>query len=407
MRILFLVDAVFEDLVGGSRAAARELARGLTRRGHQVTFLAGRQAAEAAGDEEREGVRIVRYAGAGSPAAFVREGRAACARLWAEGPYDIIHTHFAYAALGPLQAAPRRVPRIRTFHGPWDEEGWFEDMAHDPGMAGRLKACGKRHVRYRIERRDLRAATTVLTLSDCFRRLVMTRYGLAPERVVKIAGGADVERFRPPLDKGAVRRALGLPYDRRLLLSVRRLAPRMGLDNLVRGLPQVAACCPGVLLLIGGSGPERPRLEGLIRDLHLENHVRLLGFIPDDQLAAHYQAADAFVLPTIALEGFGLVTTEALACGTPVVGTPSGATPEILCDLEKRLVTRDASPPALAEAILAFLGGDWAQGLTPEVLHQFVRDRYTWGRHVEAVEAVYGRAINEAGRSTPAVSPRH
>src|SRR2546426_6342565 len=63
-----------------------------------------------------------------------------------------------------------------------------------------------------------------------------------------------------------------------------------------------------VLVLIGGEGPLRPMLEGLIRSLDLTGRVRLLGFIPEEYLPRYYQAADLMLLPTAELEGFGLVT---------------------------------------------------------------------------------------------------
>lgn len=189
---------------------------------------------------------------------------------------------------------------------------------------------------------------------------------------------------------------LGLPEERRILLSVRRLAPRMGLENLIRAMPQVAARYPDVLLLIGGTGPDRERLEKMVAATGTGKQVRMIGFIPDERLAAYYQASDLFVLPTLALEGFGLVTVEALACGTPVVGTPVGATPEILGELEPRLVTEAATPEALAEGIRAFFDGEWGRALTPERLRGFARERYTWDRHTEATLALYESVIAEA-----------
>lgn len=397
MRILFLADAIFEDIPGGSRVVARELACGLVARGYEVTLLAGRQAPGGMDDSRVGGLRVVRYPGAGNPLAFVREGRQACARLWAERPFDLVHTHFAYAALGPLQALPDGTPHLRSFYGPWDEEGWIADAAERRRPLGRAKARVKRSLRHQVEAANLRRSRAVVVLSEHSRGEVRA-FGYPDRNIHLTAGGTDVRRFMPAKDKAVVRRSLGLPPDRTLLLSVRRLAPRMGLDNLIRALPVIAARCPNALLLIGGQGPERERLERLAAELRMEAHVRLLGFIPDAQLAAHYQAADLFVLPTSALEGFGLVTTEALACGVPVIGTPVGATPDILAGLESRLVTRDSSPSALAEAILAFLEGNWAQSLTPDLLHQFVCERYTWKRHVNAVEAVYEQTINQSGR---------
>ena len=87
----------------------------------------------------------------------------------------------------------------------------------------------------------------------------------------------------------------------------------------------------------------------------LQEHVRLLGRIPDDELVRWYRSATLVVMPTQELEGFGLTTAEAFACGTPVVGTPAGATPEILEPIDPRLVTRDTTPEALAEGIVAML----------------------------------------------------
>ena len=395
MNILFLADAVFEDIPGGSRMVAWELAHGLVRRGHEVTFLVARHNQDAPDDESQsDGVRVVRYGGAGRPLDFVRRGQEACAKLLQESrhPFDLVHTHFAYASVGPLRVMPRSVPRVRTFHGPWDEEGWAEE-SRQGGMVNSVKARIKRSIRYRVEVGSLRGSSQVLTLSDYFRRLVSERSCVAPEKITVIPGGADSTRFQPAADPMLCRRELGLPLDRRILISVRRLAGRMGLDNLVRAMPAVLRRYPDALLLIGGTGPEKARLEGLIHSLGLECQVRMTGFIPDERLATYYQAADLFVLPTLALEGFGLVTTEALACGLPVIGTPVGATPEILGRLDSRLIASGTNSVALSDAILGYFEGSWAASLTPERLHRYVTEQYSWDNHVAATEAVYRKAL--------------
>jgi glycosyltransferase involved in cell wall biosynthesis len=389
MHVLFLNDAVFEDLPGGSRVVARELARGLIRHGHDVTFLVPRRGPEPPDNERRDGMRIVRYQGLGQGLKFVRSGQAACARLWDEvGPFDLIHAHFAYAALGPLRAVPSDVPCIRSFYGPWDQEGWVEDAGAAVGRVDRLRALTKRWMRRRVEAINLHRSQAVTVLSEQSRGEVL-RFRYPSARITLVPGGVDSARFVPAPGKREVRRQLGLPENRRLLLSVRRLAARMGLDRLIAAMPAVVAQHPDVLLLIGGQGPESQRLGQMIQALNLQANVRLVGFIPDDQLTAYYQAADLFVLPTLALEGFGLVTVEALACGTPVVGTPIGATPEILGRLDDRLITQDATAGALSKSILAFLAGGWSSTLTPDRLHRLVEECYTWELHTDAVEAVY------------------
>ncbi|MGI4788767.1 MAG: glycosyltransferase family 4 protein [Janthinobacterium lividum] len=392
LRILFLADAVAEDLPGGSRTAARELARGLTERGHRVTFLVGRQNADAPEDETRNGVRIVRYAGAGKAGEYVRQGQEACAKLMHETSFDLAHTHFAYAGLGPLRALPNSIPRVRTFHGPWDEEGWIEDT--QCGTAWTIKACVKRCLRRQIERGSLKSSAKVLTLSQCFKNMTSGSYGVSEQRVKTIPGGADTNAFYPAPDKTAVRRELGLPLEGQILLSIRRLVPRMGLDRLIQAMPEVIARCPNTRLLIGGQGPEEARLQTLISTLRLDAHVRLIGFIPSEKLAAYYQAADLFVMPTLALEGFGLVTTEALACGLAVVGTPIGATPEILIPLDQRLIARSPASHDLADAVAGYLLGDWRQALAPKRLHEYVQRNYTWDQHVSRTEQVYWDLIS-------------
>ncbi len=396
MRILFLADAVFADLPGGSRVVARELGQGLTRLGHEVTFLVAGHHPDSPRDENWLGMRVVRYSGAGQGMGFVRAGRAACAELIRQTQFDIVHTHFAYAAVGPLQALPKSIPHVRTFHGPWDEEGWVEDFKPGAGGLSRLKALARRKMRYEVEAANLRRSERVTTLSESFTRQVVDRFRIPAGRVRIVPGGADLERFAPADDKGAIRRSLGLPEQRRILFSVRRLAPRMGLDNLIRAMATVAPRHPEALLIVGGKGPERERLEHLVDELGLSESVRLAGFIPDGDLAAYYQAADLFVLPTLALEGFGLVTMEALASGVPVIGTPVGATPEILSALEPRLVASGASPEALAERISSFLEGGWPESLTPGRLREFVLSRYTWDRHVAGIEEIYREVARRA-----------
>ncbi|PQV65204.1 Glycosyltransferase involved in cell wall bisynthesis [Abditibacterium utsteinense] len=396
MNILMLQDAVFADKPGGSRVVSRQLARGLAERGHQITFLVARQAPGTPDDEKTGAIRIVRYSGAGQAAAFVREGRQSAARLWQEAPFDIVHTQFAYAAHGPAQAFPRDAIHIRSFYGPWDAEGYVEDSARLAALKTplsrvkmSLQRAIKRRVRHQTEAQSLARSRAVIVLSEHSRREALS-FGTSPERIHLVHGGVDTQRFVPPAGgREAARGALDVPQNGPLLFCVRRLAPRMGLDNLLLAMRAVVKRHPDATLLLGGSGPERARLEQLIVSLELTKNVRLLGFIPENQLVSYYAAADLFVLPTTALEGFGLVTVEALSCGTPVLGTPIGATPEILGKLDKRLLAPSASADGIAQGICNFLENSWRSDLTSDRLHDFVLQNYNWQHHVDAVETLY------------------
>jgi glycosyltransferase involved in cell wall biosynthesis len=124
----------------------------------------------------------------------------------------------------------------------------------------------------------------------------------------------------------------------------------MGVDTLIWAVGAVREALP-LMLVIGGQGALRAELEARVHREGLADHVSFVGHIPEPDLPRYYQAADCFVLPTRALEGFGLVTVEALACGTPVLGTPVGATPEILTPLAAELLTEDASAESLARGL--------------------------------------------------------
>ena len=406
MKILFLADLVFEDHAGGSRVVARELAAGLVRRGHEVTFLVRAGSDNCASDTFLGGARVVRFAAPASALGYVKAARAACTRLLAETAFDVVHTHFAYSAVGPLQVMPKDMPHVRSFYGPWHEEGRVEDRKKldDKRAASptpkKAAACAAAlavlHSHYalraRVERRNLRRCQVAVVLSEQSRREVLD-LGFPAENIVKAPGGTDTDAFHllsgSIAGKLAVRQALGLPERAQILLSIRRLAPRMGLDKLIQAMPEIISRCPDACLVIGGKGPEEARLRALVQTLNLESHVRLAGFIPEDKLVAYYQAADLFVLPTLALEGFGLVTTESLACGLPVIGTPIGATPEILAPLDRRLIAQSADPHGLAEAVADYLGGTWRHTLTPQHLHDYVQQNYTWEHHVARIEEIY------------------
>jgi glycosyltransferase involved in cell wall biosynthesis len=142
-------------------------------------------------------------------------------------------------------------------------------------------------------------------------------------------------------------------------------------------------------LVIVGKGSIGDRLRRLSSNLGLGDRVRFAGQVSEDELRDWYRAADLFVLPTVAYEGFGMATLEALASGTPVVGTPVGATPELLRPLDPRLVTRDSEPDALAATIsgaLEIAGPEFRQRCRAYACADFAWDKVIvdWEHELEA-----------------------
>jgi glycosyltransferase involved in cell wall biosynthesis len=258
---------------------------------------------------------------------------------------DVVAGHFALYAVPALDALKRQ-PLVFHFHGPWAAESRRE------GHNGAVVAA-----KQWLETLVYRRAQRIIVLSRAFGELAARSYGIPEDRLRQISGSVDVARFAVAETREEARNILGWPSDRPILLTVRRLASRMGLDRLVSAMVEIVRSVPEVLLLIAGKGPLAETLRAQVAALGLEQHVRFLGFVPDNDLPLAYRGADINILPTDMLEGFGLSAAEALAAGTPSMVTPVGGLPEVVAELSPGLVFRSGSSADLAEALVAALRG--------------------------------------------------
>lgn len=388
MRVLMAATSTLPERMGGSERVIWEVASALTARGHAVLIVVP-TADRPAGVSEVDGISITRYRdpflsfGTLYMPSLVLAGAAARAAV-ARWRADVVHAHQALPGL----AAPASALAY-TFYGPWHLEFLSEvtrrhNLSRAKAWTRALWVPAKAALVGRIERAALRRSRRVIALSRFSSQQLADIHGVTGERVTLIPGGVDVGRFRPAADRRAVRASLGLPGDGPLLFTVRRLVPRMGIELLLRAL----ATLPGARLVVGGQGWLRPELEATATALGVGDRVRFVGLISDADLVRHYQAADLVVLPSVALEGFGLITMEALACGTPVVATPTGGAADVLGGLEPRWLARAATPDALAEAIAGAL--DTAVGRADVAARcRTHATGYAWDGIAARYEAVY------------------
>jgi len=364
MRILTIAGWIHPDVEGGSFRFIYELNRALARRGHGVTVLTQRLRTELPEREEIDGIRVVRYpTNATGTLRFYtstftsvrRTLRDELARAAREGrPFDVIHVSHPASAFAAA-SAQKDVPMVHTLYIAYFLEhldratGYHEAVG--PTGGDRLAAALLR----RMEAFTLGRCRRVVVLSDSVRQQVDSYYPHVADRVVKIPGGVDLEFFKPSPTRSEARSRLNLPPDAPILLTVRRLEPRMGINNLVDAMPAIRESIPGCLLLIGGRGALEGDVRRQIAELGLDESVKLCGYIAESDLPAYYRAADAFVLPTRALEGFGLVTLEAFACGIPAIVTPAGASPEVAAPVDPDLVAAGTGPRDIADAVIRLL----------------------------------------------------
>jgi glycosyltransferase involved in cell wall biosynthesis len=260
---------------------------------------------------------------------------------------DAINLHFALYSLPLLNILPNHIPITFTFHGPWALESQRETQ-------NKLSIWLKQWIEQRVYQRCDR----FIVLSKAFGDILHQQYYVSWQKIHVIPGGVDTQHFQPHLSQEEARIQLNFPQNRKILFTPRRLVHRMGLDKLLLAMIRVKQQVPDVWLAIAGKGPLRDALEKQSNELGLQEHVRFLGFLPDEQLPLAYQAADLTVIPSQALEGFGLVVLESLACGTPVLCTPVGGMPEILSPFSPDLITASTDEQAIGNHLISVFKGN-------------------------------------------------
>jgi glycosyltransferase involved in cell wall biosynthesis len=407
LNILMVTADFFPDTFGGVDRCVFELSKGLAARGHNVTVVARRVRRELPAHEEMSGFNVFRFSMLPYPLPVfhiteILGAWRTARRVLRQRPIDLVHVHEALpGSFASGTAHHRGIPIVYTLHAPWSSEWSRAFVCRRPAfgtpMLNLVPRVFARYLRG-IERKNLRRSSRVVALSRFTRDILMSDYEVPPERIVLIPGGVDTERFKPHGDRREVRRSLGIDEAALVLLTVRRLVPRMGIENLLRAAALLKQTVPDLKLLIGGRGELRTRLEKVAMSEGLGDSVSFLGAISDSELPSYYQAADLFVLPTLELEAFGLVTLEALACGTPVVGTSAGAIPEILSPLDFRLVADDVTAESIAQAVRGVIEQQLLAPALRQRCRAYVEQNYSWRSHVELHEKLYAECLARKGQ---------
>jgi len=210
---------------------------------------------------------------------------------------------------------------------------------------------------------------------------LLERAGVSPQAIRVAPNGVDADAFR--VADGAAFRAEHRLGDGPLVTTVCRLVPRKGIDTTLEAVARLRERIPGLRYAIGGSGPDRGRLEARIQDLGLQDTVRFLGRVPDADMANCMTAADVFCMPARSeppdVEGFGLVFLEAGACETAVVGARAGGVPDAIVHGATGLLVEPSDPAALADALHELLTQPEVRARMGAAARARIETQCTWG----------------------------
>lgn len=236
--------------------------------------------------------------------------------------------------------------------------------------------------------RDAIAVSACVTANSAFtRKWFLDMFGHQWDRKTRtIPGGVYLEDYQRDEEKC---RTIDKKYDlagKKVVLFTGRLTPQKGVDVLIRA----AKTIHGEVLILG-DGPERERLEGLIKDLGVTN-CRILGYMkPGEQLGfrAFYSRADVYVAPSTWKEPLGLVILEAMAAKTPVVSTRAGGVVSLIKDGYNGFLVHARNGTELASRVNELLDNDELRAKMGERAYELVAKKYTWDSLASQFEAIY------------------
>lgn len=396
------------DEVGGAWGLTHEVNKRLAAKGWEVHLITCKPTDDLPDYEMIEGVHFHRIRCRDSKQ-FFRLWRAIRRRIneiSKRTAISLVHIHNPLVGfLALLHPLLKTVPKVTHFHSSWLDEERINRKAQSPPsrwakLLSSLKlACMLRVIKF-MEGKGFQSSRSILFLSEYSRRHFLKIYRKKKARLRVIPGGVDVNTFfplQPDQDLSALRQKLRLPIDRPVLLTVRRLEARMGLENLIRALGQIEHRCPNLdfFMVIGGKGSMEKTLNALIEQHNLEDKIQLTGMIPQELLPFYYRAADVFILPTQSIEGFGLVTVEALATGLPVLGTPVGGTVEILNGVDASLLFPGTTTEAISLRIEKYLKNPVPFTALRTRCHERAVAHYSWDRVVDLIEEEFNLVLGK------------
>jgi glycosyltransferase involved in cell wall biosynthesis len=313
MKIVITADSYLPRL-GGQEMGAFRLAKYLRRKGHSVKILTTEK--HPWSGPEEGGHEVIR-----APHRFNAAHRRRLIRLLESlfRDADVVHSRYCYRLAALSAPVARRLGRrfVVSLHG--------LGLLDNPGDS-LLKRWS--HRRYR--RISLSGADAIIATSAEFARLAAIHAD--PRRIHVIPNGVDTDEFDAshPAPAELRRRYAG----DRVVLAVRRLVPKNGIQYLVQAAPRILAGCPEARFVIGGWGSQEAELRRLVRELGVEGRFDFVGAIPNTEVAGYLAAARVVVFPS-SMESTSHACLEAMAMGRPVVASRLGGLQELLAGGER------------------------------------------------------------------------
>jgi glycosyltransferase involved in cell wall biosynthesis len=387
VRILYITE-IYPDpkrglgVWGGGERQFYEISRRVAARGHDVTILTCRFPGQLA-EEIVDGIKIHRIGLSRDP----KTGGARKA-VWPIFSYilktakqaiklapDLIHCNTYFPVYpGGIAAHSCKIPLVTTFHDIYGLKGWIESQRSvawgSLGHLATIVAAGIPHKK------------VIAVSPQCRQKLI--DLGIKEEKITVIPNGVDLKLFDSI-------RAEKVPNQ---ILYVGRLVDFKHVDWLIEAFALVLKEVPDAKLKIVGGGPERERLEELVRKLGLQARVTFTGVTPTyEAVTRYYRESEVFVLPST-VEGEAIVLKEAMAASLPLIAmnTPGSGVLSLARDGENGFLLEPGRPELIAEKLIQLLKDENLRKRMGEAGRKFV-EKFDWDVIADRTLEVYRKAI--------------
>lgn len=225
--------------------------------------------------------------------------------------------------------------------------------------------------------------------------------GADPMKLSTIIYGVDTDEIYPS-QKGVVakRKELGVKPDELLILAVGRLVAKKGFPYLIKAMPHILKSVPKATLVIIGDGDQRAELEALVDKLKLRESVVMPGFATRDQIQVLYNAADAFVLPSIRddagnLDDQSVALVEAMATGTPVVATNFPGYGIVIEEGKNGHLTKERDPDDIARALIDILKDPKRRKAMADRSLELIQQKFAWPAIAKQYKTLFEQIVKD------------
>jgi len=376
---------------GGMEVHVEELAKGLVKRGCEVTIITTKHPKKIE-REKRENLKIY-YVG-DKPLKYTRkfykESAELFERLNNKEKFDIVHSQ-STSGFGFVKFSHEKIPFTVTLHGTIKNE--IKSALNSKSIKGFVVASYLflKWIVGPVDKITFKKADKIIAVSNELAEDIKRQYKVPEKKLVVIPNGIDVSKFKP-MSVEDLREKLGLAGEK-VIVSVGAISKQKGFHLLLKILPDILREYKNVRLIIVGTGPYLQKLKGMAVKLGIENHVIFAGRVSDEELPKYYNLADVFAFPTLRMEGLPLVVPEAMACEKPVIASRIGGIPTVIENNKDGILIEPGNLKELKERIMEVLRDEELAKKLGKNARKKVVERFSLDRMVEDTIKVYKEVL--------------